>query len=131
MKKLISLLFIFSLTLYAQPPFLSQGYIPHYTKKIANNWDNDFLELSDTQKLKLLKIRKDTMGGLNKLKALLEPVEQELADRIQKNEKPEDLKELIQKIADYKSKATMIHLHCVYNTQQVLTRDQLDLLPSL
>lgn len=95
------------------------------------NWDNDFLELSDEQKPKLIKIREDTMREVGKLKELLEPLEQELADRILKGEKPEALRSLVKKIADYKSEATMVHLQCVYKTQEVLSKDQLDLLPSL
>jgi len=131
MKKLLLSLLILSSTLFSQPPFLTQGYIPHYTKKLASNWDSDFLELSDKQKSKLIKIRKETMSEVNKSKALLAPLEQELADKILKNEKPENLKNLIKKIAVYKSEATMVHLKCVYNTQQVLTTEQLNLLPSL
>jgi hypothetical protein len=131
MKKLFLIISILSSIVYAGAPFLSQGLIPHYTKKIAMNWDNDFLELSDEQKPKLIKIREDTMREVGKLKELLAPLEQELADRILKGEKPESLRSLVKKIADYKSEATMVHLQCVYKTQEVLTKDQLDLLPSL
>ncbi len=131
MLKLILVISILGATLFARPPFLSQGLIPHYTKKIAKNWDNDFLELTAKQKPQLLSIREETMHELGKLKKLLEPLEQELAHRIVAGEKPQELSTLVEQIAKYKSKATMVHLKCVYKTQKVLTSEQLDLLPSL
>ncbi len=131
MLKLILVISILSATLFARPPFLSQGLIPHYTKKIAKNWDNDFLELTAKQKPQLLAIREETMHELGKLKKLLEPLEQELAKRIVAGEKPQELSNLVERIAKYKSQATMVHLNCVYKTQKVLTSEQLDLLPSL
>jgi hypothetical protein len=130
-KKAFIISILLGTTLFARPPFLSQGLIPHYTKKIAINWDDSFLELTDSQKVKLLKIRKDTMNKLGKLKTKLEPLEQELADKIISGIKPEELYTIVDKIAIYKKEATIVHLNCVYNTQKVLTQEQLDLLPSL
>jgi chorismate mutase len=131
MKYLLLVFLLLGASLMAKPPFLSQGYIPHYTKKIAKNWDNDFLELTDEQRVKLIKVRKNTMKSLGNLKAKLEPLEQKLADKIVSGTPPKQLRNLVKQIAKYKEAATMVHLRCVYNTQKILTKDQLDLLPSL
>ena len=131
MYKFLFAFFILGTTLFARPPFLSQGLIPHYTKKIAQNWNDTFLELTNEQKPKLKKVREDTMKNLGKIKKLLEPLEIQLAKKITTGSKPQELQNIVNKIAKLKSKATMIHLRCVYNTQKILTKDQLDMLPSL
>jgi hypothetical protein len=131
MKHIVLIFLLLGTTLLARPPFLSQGYIPHYTKKIATNWENDFLELTPEQKPKLIKIRQETMQALGVLKAKLEPLEQKLADEIIAGKAPKSLTSLVNEIAKLKVEATMVHLKCVSNTQKVLTKDQLDLLPSL
>ena len=131
MKHYLLIFLLLGTTLLARPPFVSQGYIPHYTKKIATNWENDFLELTPEQKPKLIKIRQETMQSLGALKAKLAPLEQKLADDIVAGKEPSSLKPQVDAIAQLKVEATMVHLKCVSNTQKVLTKDQLDLLPSL
>lgn len=131
MKYLLLVFLLLATSLMAKPPFLSQGYIPHYTKKIAKNWDNDFLDLTAEQKTKLIKVRKDTMKAIGNLKTKLQPLEQELADKVVSGVPPKQLRNLVKQIAKYKEAATMVHLRCVSNTQKILTKEQLDLLPSL
>jgi len=131
MKYLLLVFLLLATSLMAKPPFLSQGYIPHYTKKIAKNWDNDFLDLTAEQKTKLIKVRKDTMKAIGNLKTKLQPLEQELADKVISGVPPKQLRNLVKQIAKYKEAATMVHLRCVSNTQKILTKEQLDLLPSL
>ena len=131
MFKLLLIISVLITTSFARAPFLSQGLIPHYTKKIAQNWDDSFLELTDKQKIKLIKIRQNTMSALGKIKKILEPLEKELADKIIKGDEAETLRNLVKKISIQKIEATMVHLRCVSNTQKVLTKDQLQMLPSL
>ncbi len=54
-------------------------------------------------------------------------LENEIATATMQGVEPEKLKEL----AEFKAKATMAHIKCIYNTKKVLTKKQLDYLLSM
>ncbi len=112
-------------------PFLIIDMIPHMTMQVKKNWDNKELALSSTQKIKLLKIRKETISSIVALKELLAPLEKEVAAKILTGSKPSELVSTVNKIVSFKAQATQTHLSCVYKTQKVLNKKQLEALKSL
>ncbi|MBU0925012.1 hypothetical protein KKG81_09015 [bacterium] len=112
-------------------PFLIMDMIPHMTMEIKKNWDNKELALDSKQKTKLLEIREETMAGVMNAKKKLAPLENEVATKILAGSTPEELENLVNEIAKYKVEATKTHLNCVYKTQKVLSKKQLEILKNL
>lgn len=112
-------------------PFLIMDMIPHMTMEIKKNWDNKELALDSKQKTKLLEIREETMAGVMNAKKKLVPLENEVAAKILAGSTPEELENLVNEIAKYKVEATKTHLNCVYKTQKVLSKKQLEILKNL
>jgi hypothetical protein len=112
-------------------PFLIMDMIPHMTMEIKKNWDNKELALDSKQKTKLLEIREETMAGVMNAKKKLAPLENEVATKILAGSTPEELENLVNEIAKYKAEATKTHLNCVYKTQKVLSKKQLEILKNL
>lgn len=106
-------------------PFLITGKMPHLTKMLVQHWDNTELNLSDEQKSKLLVIRKETIGNAQELGKEISPLENQVAAGSLSGKTPEELKELVQKIAGLRAEATMVHLQCIYNTSNILDQRQL------
>ena len=113
------------------PPFLITGKMPHLTKLLMQQWDNPELHLSAEQKSKLLVVRKETIGGVQKLGQQIAPLEQQVADGSLAGKTPEELQALVQTVARLKTEATMVHLRCIYNTGNILDKQQLDFLYGL
>ena len=113
------------------PPFLITGKMPHLTKLLKQQWDNPELHLSDEQKSKLLIVRKETIGGVQKLAREIAPLEKQVAEGIFSEKTPDELQPFVQEIATLKAKATMIHLRCIYKTSNVLNQQQLEFLTTL
>ena len=105
--------------------FLIMGKMPHYTKLLMQKWDDPKLALTDEQKKALEKVRKETMSAVLEIKPQLAKLEQEIADKILHGATPDSLKADVEKVAKLKTKATMAHLKCIYDTQKVLTESQL------
>ena len=112
-------------------PFLITGKMPHLTKILMQHWDNAELNLSDDQKIKLLVIRKETIGNAQKLGKEISPLENQVAAGSLSGKTPEELKEFVQKVAGLRAEATMVHLQCIYNTSNILNEKQLALLNNL
>ena len=106
-----------------QKPFLILGKMPHLTKLVMMHWDD--LGLSDEQKEKLTQIRKETMGAVKSLKPKIMKLENEVAKATIEGADPDSLKAKVDEIAKLKAEATMAHIKCIYNTQKVLTPEQL------
>ncbi len=106
-----------------QKPFLILGKMPHLTKLVMMHWDD--LGLSDEQKEKLTQIRKETMGAVKSLKPKIMKLENEVAKATMEGADPDSLKAKVDEIAKLKAEATMAHIKCIYNTQKVLTPEQL------
>ncbi len=115
----------------SSPPFLINGKMPHLTKLLMQQWDNTDLHLSDTQKSKLLVVRKDTIGGVQKLGKEIAALENQIAEGSLSGKTPEELGSMVQAVAKLKTEATMIHLHCIYNTRKILDQQQSDFLDKL
>ncbi|AGF77347.1 hypothetical protein UWK_00769 [Desulfocapsa sulfexigens DSM 10523] len=113
------------------PPFLITGKIPHLTQLLMQQWDNPELRLSEEQKGKLLVVRKETIEDVRKLGQEIAPLEKQVAEGILSGKTPDELQSLVQAIAGLKAEASMVHLRCVYNTSNILDRQQLDLLNNL
>lgn len=112
-------------------PFLIMDMIPHMTMEIKKNWDNKELALDEKQKAELLQIREETMTGVMDAKKNLSSLETEVATKISSGSTPEELENLVNEIAKYKTQATKTHLNCVYKTQKVLSKKQLEVLKNL
>lgn len=110
------------------PPFLITGKLPHHTKLLIKQWDNPELHLLDEQKTKLLVVRKETISAAQKLGKEIGALEQQVVEGSLGGKAPEELQALVQKVAQLKAEATMIHLRCIYNTSKVLDQQQLALL---
>jgi hypothetical protein len=115
----------------ANSPFLITGKMPHYTGVLMNHWDNKKLDLNEKQKEKLLKVRKNTIKTVKRLKKKLAPLEQKVANKILSGSTPNELLTTLQTIAKYKIKASTAHLKCVYKTQEILSKEQLNILNGL
>ena len=112
----------------AGKPFLITGILPHSTMLLKQNWDNPQLNLSEDQKVKLLKVREQTVSNVQRLKKAIAPLEVRVAERILAGATPNELNPLVQKIASLKAEATMTHLRCIHDTQLILSKEQLDFL---
>lgn len=106
-------------------PFLvNNAGLPHMTKLLLENWDKAKLALSDDQKSKLLVVRKNTMGGIKKLKGKIIELENEIAEDMMDREDINTLDEKIEEIAKMKIEATKIHLKCISDTTTILSDEQ-------
>ncbi len=112
-------------------PFLIIGKMPHLTKILMQQWDNADLHLTDEQKSKLLVVRKETIGGAQKLGREISPMENQVAQASLSGKTPDEQQAMIQSIAKLKAEATMIHLRCIYNTSAILDAKQLELLTTM
>jgi len=109
----------------AAKPFLIQGKLPHLTMMVKILWDDEDLALTKEQKTELIKIRKHTMGSAKKLKIQIIKLENEVVKASNQGAKPATLKSKVDKIAQLRAEATMIHLECIYNTRALLSKEQL------
>jgi hypothetical protein len=109
-------------------PFLIQGKLPHLSRMVKVLWDDKDVALTDAQKEKLLKIRKETKTRAKALAKQINPLEAKIVKKSNEGATPESLKADVEKLASLRAKATMIHLHCIYNTRAVLSQDQLDII---
>ncbi len=106
-------------------PFLmNNAGLPHMTKLLLENWDKAKLGLSDDQKSKLLVVRKNTMGGIKKLKGKIIELENEITEDMMDREDVNTLEEKIEKVAKMKIEATKIHLKCISDTTTILSDEQ-------
>ncbi len=109
-------------------PFLITGKLPHLTKLLMQQWDNPDLHLQEEQKSKLLLIRKETIGGAQRLGKEIGALENQVAEGSHAGKTPEELQSLVQQIAELKSEATMVQLHCIFKTSKILDQKQLALI---
>jgi len=109
-------------------PFLIQGKLPHLTMMVKMMWDDQDLALTPTQKQKLLKIRKETISGVQKLKKKIMQLESKIVTASNQGANPASLKKDVYKLANMRAQATMLHLKCIYNTRKILTEEQRDIL---
>lgn len=109
-------------------PFLIQGQLPHLTMMVKVLWDDEDLALTKAQKIKLMQIRENTMGGAKSLAKLINPLEAKIVKQSFAGVSPDSLKDDVERLATLRAKATIIHLKCIYNTRALLTKEQLEIL---
>lgn len=112
----------------AEKPFLILGKLPHLTGMVKILWDDEDLALTKEQKTKLIEVRKYTMTNAKALGKEINALETEIVTRSNAGDKPADLKKSVSKLASLRAKATMVHLDCIYNTREILSKDQLYIL---
>jgi len=113
------------ITALRNSPFLiNSANLPHMTKLLIENWDKAKLGLSDIQKSQLIVIRKNTIGGIKKLKKQIKFLEFEVAEAMIDRESVESVEKQVEEIAKLKAEATLIHLKCIADTTTVLTDKQ-------
>ena len=113
------------ITALRNSPFLiNSENLPHMTKLLIQNWDKAKLGLSDVQKSQLIVIRKNTIGGIKKLKKQIKFLEFEIAEAMRDRESVESVEKEVEEVAKLKTEATMIHLKCIANTMAVLKDKQ-------
>lgn len=112
-----------------QSPFLinSKG-MPHLTKLVKQNWDNENLALNKEQKGKLILVRKDTVGNVMRLKPQILKLEEEIINLSMQGENLQKIYPMIEKLSQLKAAATKVHVNCIYNTKNILTDKQLNFL---
>ena len=129
--KIITLLSILILSLGStsllakQKPFLIHGQLPHLTGTIMQLWDDEDLALTPEQKVKLVDIRQKTVGGLGTIRGEVFPLEASIVEASAKGIDPETLEDDVEKLAELRAEATILHLNCLYKTRKVLTSKQL------
>jgi len=111
-------------------PFLIKHGLPHLTKLVMKNWDNPALALSEKQKLKLEKVRMETMGFVKSAKSEVMALKKEIIEASKAGTKAADLKEKVEKLAALEAEATIVHLECLDSTRATLSKEQLATLRS-
>lgn len=107
-------------------PFLiNKESLPHLTGLLIKNWDKKALGLSQTQKEKLLIIRKETINSIQQIKTKLETLEAEVIEALVDKEPTESVEKKIKEIAELKANATRSHIRCISKTLEVLNEEQL------
>jgi hypothetical protein len=114
--------------LKASPFLINNDNLPHMTKLIMQNWDKATLGLTPEQKEKLLKVRKETMSGIAKIKQKLQMLELDVADAMIDREDPKSVEKQLEEIAQLKLQATKIHLKCIADTTSILSEEQVAVL---
>ena len=110
-----------------QKPFLIHGKLPHLTGTIMQLWDDEDLALTSEQKKKLKHIRIRTVGGLSTIKGEVFPLENEIVQASKDGTNPEELEDSVEKLAELRAEATMLHLRCIYDTKNILSKEQFEL----
>lgn len=106
-------------------PFLIKHGLPHMTKMVIRYWDDPAFGLNDAQKQKLLMVRKETMGAVQRIRPEVMALKREIVAASTSGVKADSLKSKVDKLASLKAEATMVQLKCVEKTTEVLSKDQL------
>jgi galactose-1-phosphate uridylyltransferase len=112
--------------------FLVSKNLPYLVGVALFHPQSDTLNLKKEQ-LEKLKLMKKTIVPISvKLAKEVKSMELELAKKIVKEGKaPESLNHLVEKIAKTKADMTKAHLHCIYDVQNILSKEQFDILIKL
>ena len=108
-------------------PFLiNKEALPHMTKILVQNWDKGTLNLTDTQKEKLLVVRKNTISAVRKIKKQLAPLDAAIIEALVDGENPESVSVKVDEVAKLKAEATKVHLKCIADTIEILNDEQME-----
>ena len=106
-------------------PFLIKHGLPHLTKILMKNWDDEKLALTPEQKEKLLVVRKETLGSVMSLKPQVMAMTKEIVQASKAGTKAAELKAKVEKLASLEAEATMTHLKCIEDTKAALKPEQM------
>ena len=105
-------------------PFLIKHGLPHLTRILMKNWDDKTLNLTKEQKTKLIAVRKETMGGVMRLKPEVMKLRKEIILGSRAGNSANKLKTKVEKLASLEAELTLIHLSCIEHTNAVLSKEQ-------
>lgn len=108
--------------------FLIKRGLPHYSIILKKYWNDPKLALTDKQKSKLLKIRKETLTNIKKLAPESIRLKRDIITGSRNGEDLETLQKMTDLLASIKSKATKIQLKCISDTKSILNKKQLEYL---
>ena len=91
-------------------------------------WDDEDLALTPEQKTKLKHIKQRTIGSLVTIKGEVFPLEEEIVSASNNGVNPDTLEDSLEKLAELRAEATMLHLRCLYDTRKTLTQKQLEIM---
>jgi hypothetical protein len=106
-------------------PFLIKHGLPHLTKMIMPYMNDPVFNLTPEQKTKLAAVRKETLGTIKQIKPQVMQLKKEIVQASTSGASADSLKTKVEKLASLEAEATMIHLKCIEQTKDILTKDQL------
>lgn len=106
-------------------PLLIKHGLPHMNRMIMTHLNDPAFGLSEEQKVKLDKIRSESMGSMMKIRPEVMALKNEIVNASISGTSAAALKEKVVKLASLKAEATMIQLKCIEMTKNILTKDQL------
>jgi len=109
-------------------PFLIHDKLPHLSGTIKVLWDDEDLALSNEQKEKLSALRQNTVKQVKALGKKINKLEVYIVRATLDGIKPQNLKDDMFKLAKLRAKASMVHLECIYNTREILSLEQLEII---
>jgi len=108
----------------AASPFLITVGLPHMTKLVKQNWDNPELNLTAEQKEKLLVVRRATMSGVKAVKPQIMQLQQKIKQMTMSGTDISKIAPLIDQVAVLKADASKVHVKCIHDTKNILTKKQ-------
>ena len=108
----------------ANSPFLITIGLPHMTMLVKKNWDNPELNLSAEQKEKLLVVRRATIGGVKAVKPQIMQLQQKIKHMSMSGVDTAKIAPLIDEVAKLKADASKVHVQCIHDTKNILTKAQ-------
>jgi len=109
----------------AASPFLITVGLPHMTKLVKQNWDNPKLNLTAEQKEKLLVVRKTTIGGVKVVKPQIMQLQRKIKQMTMSGADISKISPLIDQVAVLKADASKVHVKCIHDTKNILTKKQI------
>ncbi len=108
--------------------FLIGSGMPHMTKIVKQKWDSTALNLNETQKKKLLAVREATMQSVMRLTPQIKKLEKKITTMTMQGESPQSLDLMVEQLSQLKAEATKVHIRCIYDTNNILTKKQIEIL---
>ncbi len=108
-----------------ESPFLIKRGLPHLSAMVMQNWDDTSLALSKEQQNSLTAVREHTMGEVGRLKNEILPLRASITSAVLSGTSSAELKEKVEKLAKLEAEATMVHIKCIEDTKNILSKDQM------
>ncbi len=108
-----------------ESPFLIKRGLPHLSAMVMQNWDDTALALNKEQQNSLTAVREHTMGEVGRLKNEILPLRVSITSAVLSGTSSAQLKEKVEKLAQLEAEATMVHIKCIEDTKNILSKDQM------